>query len=111
NEEKKAYFYLNVRGEILAGVRVPSTRAMSEPSYSDYQVSTESGEIIVDDTPLPVQTGEDAIYIFLDTNGEAVRNKGFLLPVEGEAFDKDHNGSEEQETSTSGEPTNPISRD
>ncbi len=62
------------------------------------------------------------VITFGSTNGEdeettgsadekAVRNKGFLLPVEGEAFDKDHNGSEEQETSTSGEPTNPISRD
>ncbi|MCK4613891.1 MAG: lamin tail domain-containing protein, partial [Thermoplasmata archaeon] len=67
NEEKKAYFYLRVKGEILAGVRVPTTRAMNEPSYSDNQETTESGEIVMDNTPLPVETNQDTIYIFLDT--------------------------------------------
>ncbi|MCK4614143.1 MAG: S8 family serine peptidase, partial [Thermoplasmata archaeon] len=71
-EEENAYFYLKVKGEILAGVRVPATRAMNEVSTSDTDDHGSEGstDITLDDTPLPVETGEDTIYIFLDTNSE-----------------------------------------
>ncbi|MCK4613165.1 MAG: hypothetical protein KAU14_00040, partial [Thermoplasmata archaeon] len=66
-QSSNAYFYLKVDGEILAGVRVPAIRAMNEPSMSDTEepADSEPGNVIIDDTPLPVETNEDTIYIFL----------------------------------------------
>jgi len=67
----RTYFYLSVRGEILKGVNVPTVRAMNEPSLSatssTEQKESGSPEIVVDDSPLPVEASSDTIYIFLET--------------------------------------------
>ena len=76
NHNEETYFYLNVEGNILQGNVVPATRAMNIPSDKDRQdVSDQSDEPSTsistqEENPLPVETGEDAIYIFMDTNGE-----------------------------------------
>jgi len=65
------HFYLRVDGEILAGVDVPSSRAMQIPSGTGGGGSGgepgDPGTGSQEEKPLPVQTGEDAVYIFLDT--------------------------------------------
>jgi len=68
----ETFFYLRVDGEILAGVDVPATRAIQIPSKEGGSSGGggPSGEPQVgtqEETPLPVKTGEDAVYIFLDT--------------------------------------------
>jgi hypothetical protein len=62
NHEEITYFYLQVVGRMLAGNAVPATRAMNVPSDETGEPSGTQ-----DEDPLPVESGEDAIYIFLDT--------------------------------------------
>jgi len=70
----QSFFYLRVDGEILAGVDVPASRAMQLPS--DTGGGSSGGEpgnpdiTTQEEAPLPVETGEDTVYIFLDANGE-----------------------------------------
>ena len=70
--KEETYFYLGVEGKILYGDAIPSTRAMNIPSEgptsseaSDHEPSQSSGT--QEETPLPVETGEDAVFIFLGT--------------------------------------------
>ncbi len=69
--EGSTYFYLKVDGDILLGNAVPSTKAMNIPSENtggqeDHGEEPGTSSGTQDDNPLPVETGEDAIYIFLD---------------------------------------------
>jgi len=73
-QSQAAFFYLRVDEVILAGVDVPSSRALQVPSEggdgSDGGGSGDPGNDPQDEKPLPVNNGEDTVYIFLDTNGE-----------------------------------------
>ena len=65
NAEQHASFYLKVSGRVMAGVSIPtdSARSVIQTQKDDNaQVGTQ------DETPLPIQTGEDTIFVFIDTN-------------------------------------------
>ena len=62
NHESSTYFYLQVAGQMLTGKAIPTGRAMNIP----IEGSDDQGEV-QDDSPLPAESGEDTIYIFLDT--------------------------------------------
>ena len=70
---EKYYMYLNVKGNILNGISVPSYSAKSIPDMkegiidNDYQPVGVSNQ---ESTPLPVLTGEDTIYILIDTDND-----------------------------------------
>jgi len=77
---EETYFYLEVVGDILQGNAIPSTRAMNVPSeggdstggsLSDDEPTQSSGT--QKESPLPVDSGEDIVYIFLDI----VPNQGY----------------------------------
>ena len=63
NHDVSTYYYMRVMGRMLEGKSIPTNRAMNQPNEDD--VDSVGNQ---DDTPLPVETGEDSIYIFLDTN-------------------------------------------
>jgi hypothetical protein len=73
NHDLATYFYLKVEGKILHGNAVPaSNRAMNIPSKPSSggdttEPSDEPASGTQEENPLPVETAEDAIYIFLDT--------------------------------------------
>jgi len=73
NHLDETYFYLKIEGNMLYGNAIPSTKAMSIPSErGDTAGSTASDESSQStgtqkETLLPMETGEDAVYIFLDT--------------------------------------------
>jgi len=82
----ETFFYLRVDGDILAGVDVPSSRTMMLPSDTGGGGGGEPGEpgtTTQEETPLPVQTGEDAVFIFLDTRDEQL---GYF--IDGVFYDK-----------------------
>ena len=63
NAEQQASFYLKVSGRIMAGVSIPTDNARSivqTQKDDNAQVGTQ------DETPLPIQTGEDTIFVFID---------------------------------------------
>ena len=68
NTDDTTYFYLQVEGDqILNGIAIPAAEAKSKPG-------TGSGSSIPTEPQGPVDipelTGEDAIYIFIDTDGD-----------------------------------------
>ncbi len=67
---EETFFYLRVEGNILYGAPLPSTRVMATTnSGATGEGGSSNGEPISgtqDQAPLPVNTREDAIYIFLD---------------------------------------------
>jgi len=83
---EETHFYLRVDGEVLAGVDVPATRAIQVPSEGgDDSTGGEPGEPQAgtqEERPLPVRTGEDAVYIFLDT--EAGGYDAFNIPFDAD---------------------------
>ncbi|MBN09893.1 MAG: hypothetical protein CMC79_05970, partial [Flavobacteriaceae bacterium] len=67
------YYYLNVEGKILNGIEIPAEVARQVPSASvgvepAYTPSADTGN--QESTPLPVDLSEDAIRIFVDTDGD-----------------------------------------
>jgi len=62
NYDLSTYYYMKVEGNMLHGRAVPVDRALNVPHEDDNQQSGNQ-----DDSPLPVETGEDAVYVFLDT--------------------------------------------
>ena len=65
------FFYVQVEGSVLTREVTPSTRAITLPSHHenpDGDSEPTSGN--QDESPLPVDTGEDAVYIFIDTMPE-----------------------------------------
>ena len=83
---EETYFYLQVEGNILYGNAVPSNKAMNIPSEGgagDSASSEPSSSGTQEENPLPVETGEDAIYIFLDTvPGQGYNSKNLLLSAD-----------------------------
>ena len=81
-DSELASFYLKVDGKIMAGVGVPArTRALELPKLPEQKEEKqenkedEKTENNIDvgtqeENPIPVQTGGDTIYIFIDSNGE-----------------------------------------
>ena len=69
-----AFFYLSVKGQLLSGEAIPtdSARKTVNPSgtKNNYVTTPAEGISNQQSNPLPVETGQDKIYIFLDTNGE-----------------------------------------
>ena len=66
-------FYLDVEGEMLAGVRVPSDKARVVPSKPVDDIPSEpinTPDPPSEEVPLPEKTGEDKIYIFIDSDNE-----------------------------------------
>ncbi|MCK4614842.1 MAG: hypothetical protein KAU14_08565, partial [Thermoplasmata archaeon] len=91
NYEDSTYFYLMVEGNILSGKAVPSTRAMNIPSESEGEPSDDEPSTgTQEENPLPVETGEDAVYVFLDTipgEGYLVRNDFYanrMIEIKGQ---------------------------
>lgn len=81
-DEEHASFYLNVEGEILGGVSVPSKKARIVPSISEKKIPTEPIKPPTEEIPLPEQTGEDKIYIFIDSdNNNATGYKLSFFPI------------------------------
>ena len=83
----ESFFYLRVKGGILAGVDLPSTRAMHFPAGGGGDGGGGAGAPNTgtqEEVPLPAKTGEDAIYILLDTAPET----GYTNP--GLELDADH---------------------
>ena len=80
SHQEDTYFYLRVEGKILYGDAVPSTRALTIPSPgsgkpSEPSDNPSSSSGTQEESPLPMVTGEDAVYIFLDTRpDEGYRN-------------------------------------
>ena len=72
--DNNAFFYLSVKGQLLSGEAIPSSsaRKMVTPDRTNNNyVTAPAGSISNQQSnPLPVETGQDKIYIFLDTNGE-----------------------------------------
>jgi len=64
-----SFFYLKVAGKMLAGSFTPVSRAMALVGMS---VGSTDEPVVTtqEETPLPVESGEDAVYVFLDTNGK-----------------------------------------
>ena len=69
-DDQKAFFFVKVDGEIMAGASIPEG-GLAVPSVNP----DEGGEDKIDvttgtqkETPLPVVTGEDSAIIFLDTD-------------------------------------------
>ena len=63
---------MNVRGNILNGISIPSYNAKSMPdlktgSFSNPEPSGVSNQ---ESTPLPVMSGEDTIYVLIDTDND-----------------------------------------
>jgi len=83
NNEENTYFYFKVEGNMLHGNAVASTRAMNIPSEGGNTAGSSDSDDppqssgTQEESPLPVETGEDSIYIFLETK-----------PVEG--YENDH---------------------
>ncbi len=70
-ESDLTYFYLEVAGdELLSGKTIPSHGARSKPGSKDGNHQSQPPVGSKPDIELPVQTGMDTIYIFLDANGE-----------------------------------------
>ena len=67
SQVEQSFFYLRVDGEILAGVDVPATRAIQTPNNQNRGTDNSPPVATQEEKPLPVKTGEDTIYIFLDT--------------------------------------------
>ena len=67
NTDDTTYFYLQVEGDqILNGIAIPAAEAKSKPgSGSGSSIPTEPQGPV----DIPELTGEDAIYIFIDTDG------------------------------------------
>ncbi|SVB42133.1 uncharacterized protein METZ01_LOCUS194987, partial [marine metagenome] len=72
-EQNDDYFmYMNVEGNILNGISVPSYSAKSMPDLKTGS-SSENEPVGVsnqESTPLPVITGEDTIYVLIDTDND-----------------------------------------
>jgi hypothetical protein len=69
----ESFFYLSVKGNMLAGVMIPSQNARAIPSFDSGSGPIDIVNPISDTTepsPLPELYGDDVIYVFLDTNGE-----------------------------------------
>jgi len=90
---EQSFFYLRVHGRMLAGVGVPGSRAMVIDTGGGVSggKSSEPGPDPREETPLPVKTGEDAIYILLDTlpeHGFQNRNMDFgadsMIEIKGQ---------------------------
>ncbi len=66
------YLYLSVRGDILLGNSVPTSKAIQIPSEATHNsklFGDEKPQIsgLQTESPLPVSSGEDVAYIFIDT--------------------------------------------
>ena len=89
---EQSFFYLRVHGRMLAGVGVPGSRAMViDTGGISGGKSSEPGPAPQEETSLPVKTGEDAIYILLDTlpeHGYQNRNMDFgadsMIEIKGQ---------------------------
>jgi len=69
-KDEATYFFLSVAGNVLAGVSVPSTRAMQSnegTGAGSWARPSEPQTTTQEKNPLPVRTGEDTIYILLNT--------------------------------------------
>ena len=62
--EKESFFYLKVEGEILSGTLVPPN------TDSRFAIPSSGSGSNQEPTKLPVMTGDDTIYIYLDLNGD-----------------------------------------
>ena len=70
---EKYYMYLNVKGNILNGISVPSYSAKSIPDMKEgnFDNSYEpTGVSNQESSPLPVLSGEDTIYVLIDTDND-----------------------------------------
>ena len=69
-QNEKASFYLKVDGKMMAGVSVPArTRSISIPAIKPKESIKQKIEVGSQEKhPLPIVTGEDTVYIFLDTD-------------------------------------------
>jgi hypothetical protein len=68
NADDSLYFYLNVKGIILSGTELPEEPFLYQPKTvkpKRVEIGTNLKNPLHD---LPVMTGEDTIYIFLDTD-------------------------------------------
>ena len=68
---EKYFMYLNVRGNILNGISVPSYSAKSVPEMNERDFNQGYEPVSVSNqksAPLPVLTGEDTVYILVDTD-------------------------------------------
>ena len=68
---EKYYMYLNVKGNILNGISVPSYSAKSIPDMKEGAFDNGYEPVGVsnqESTPLPVLTGEDTVYVLIDTD-------------------------------------------
>jgi hypothetical protein len=79
NSDSKLYFYLRVDGKILEGTNVPLQpyEYKLTPKYKElHSDSFNVGNNVEHELPdLPIQTGEDTIYVFLDTDND--HNTGY----------------------------------
>jgi len=68
NTDDTTYFYLQVEGDqILNGIAIPAAEAKSKPGTGGGSSIPTEPQGPVD---IPELTGEDAIYIFIDTDGD-----------------------------------------
>jgi len=77
------YFYLKVEGNILYGNALISHRALNIPTEineNDDYYPTEKPSMVgsQEDNPLPVNTGEDAVYIFILSGSGYEVKSGYL---------------------------------
>jgi hypothetical protein len=73
SENTDAHFYVKVKGDIMAGARIPALSSryvplkISKPGVSSGEgVNVQTGS--QESNPLPELTGEDGVYLFIDTD-------------------------------------------
>ena len=97
-ETESASFYLRVDGGMMAGVRVPAgTRSITTPKIKPKESDETKTKITIgnqEKEPLPIVTGEDTAFIFLDTDrneetGYPVFNKkigaDYMIKIKGQS--------------------------